>query len=63
MSDIDIIIICEIRIGGRDGLIIKIAQNKFFWKTFGVKIVVSFNEILSNVKRVPMWPPEAFTCY
>ena len=54
MSAIVIIIICEIRVGGWDGLIIKITKNEVFWTTFGVKLVVLFNEILSHVNRGPM---------
>ena len=54
MIAIIIIIICEIRVGGQDGLIIKITKNKVLWTTFGVKRVVSFNDILSHVNRGPM---------
>ena len=54
MIAIVVIIICEIRVGGWDGLIIKVTKNKVLWKTFGVKRVVSFNDIFSHVNRGPM---------
>ena len=54
MSVIVVIIIYEIRVGGWDGLIIRVTKNEVFWITFGVKRVVLFNDILSNVNRGPM---------
>ena len=47
-------IICDIRVGEWDVLIIKINKNKVFWTTFGVKNAVWFNDILSHVNRGPM---------
>ena len=49
-----VIIICEIIVGGWDGLIIKVTKNEVFWTTFGVKRVISFNDILIHVNRGPM---------
>ena len=51
MIAIVVIIICEIRLGGWDGFIIKTTKNKVLWKTFGVKRVILFNAILSHVNR------------
>ena len=54
LSAIVVIIICDIIVGGWDGLIIKVTKNEVFWTNFGVKRVVSFNDILSHVNRGPM---------
>ena len=54
LSAIVVIIICEIRVGGWDGLIIKVTKNKVLWTTFDVKCSISFNDIISHVNRVPM---------
>ena len=49
-----VIILCEIRVGVWDGLIIKVTKNEVLWTNFGAKCIVSFNDILSHVNRGPM---------